>query len=120
MEWFRNICLMSLFCAVAGSVHAHAFLDHAEPAVGSKIQQIPHVVRIWFTEPISPATSSIKVFDARGKQIDKKDTHPDANNKAILHVSLPSLAPGTYKVVWRVVSFDSHSTTGDFTFQFLP
>lgn len=106
--------------AAAANAYAHAFVDHAEPAVGGKVKQMPQEVRIWFTEPIEPTFSSIKVFDATGKQIDKKDVHVDAKNRALLDVSLPSLLPGTYKVVWRVVSVDSHTTNGDFTFEFLP
>ncbi len=35
-------------------------------------------VRIWFTEAIEPAFSSIQVLDTTGKQIDKKDTHLDS------------------------------------------
>jgi methionine-rich copper-binding protein CopC len=121
MNWFRNSCLILLLSSAAiAHAYAHAFLDHGDPAVGSKVKQMPREVRIWFTEPIEPAFSSIKVFDATGKQIDKKDTNVDAKNKALLHVSLPSLTPGTYKVVWRVVSIDTHSTKGDFTFQFVP
>ena len=101
-------------------VHAHAFLDHAKPAVGSKVKQTPHAVRIWFTEPIMTGSSSIKVFDAMGKQVDKKDTRSDAANKSLLHVSLPLLAPGTYKVIWSVMSVDSHHTTGNFSFRVVP
>jgi methionine-rich copper-binding protein CopC len=121
MNSFRNICLMLLLSGAAiAHGYAHAFVDHAEPPVGHNVEQMPHEVRIWFTEPIEPARCSIKVFDVTGKQIDKKDMHADAKNKALLHVSLPSLMPGTYKVVWQVVSADTHATKGDFTFQFLP
>jgi methionine-rich copper-binding protein CopC len=100
--------------------HAHAFVDHAGPPVGGRVRQMPQEVRIWFTEPIEPAFSSIKAFDETGKQIDRKNVHVDAKNKALLSVSLPSLGPGIYNVVWRVVSIDGHTTKGDFTFQFLP
>jgi copper resistance protein C len=98
---------------------AHAFVDHSEPPVGHNVKQMPHEVRIWFTEPIEPARCSIKVFDVTGEQIDKKDMYADAKNKALLHVSLPPLAVGIYKVVWQVVSVDAHTTKGDFTFQFV-
>lgn len=121
MSWFRKISLTLLLSGAAvGHAYAHAFVDHAEPAVGARVKQIPHVVRIWFTEPIRPASSIIKVFDATQKQIDKKDTHSDARNKALLHVSLPSLGPGTYKVTWRVTSVDGHVTNGDFMFRVAP
>jgi methionine-rich copper-binding protein CopC len=118
MNRFKNICVMLLLSgAAAAHAHAHAFVDHAEPPVGGKVKQMPQEVRIWFTEKIEPAFSSIKVFDGSGKQIDKGDTRADPANQALLHLSLPPLKAGTYKVVWRVVSVDTHVTKGDFTFQ---
>jgi methionine-rich copper-binding protein CopC len=121
MNWLTKICLMLLLNGAAtGITHAHAFMDHADPPVGSKVKHNPQEVRIWFTEPVEPTNSSIKVFGPTGKQIDKRDLHADANNKALLHLSLPSLTPGTYKIIWQVVSVDTHATKGDFTFQFLP
>jgi methionine-rich copper-binding protein CopC len=121
MNCCRNTCLILLLGAVAvARLYAHAFVDHAEPAVGSKVKQIPLEVRLWFTEPVEPVLSSIRVFDAKGRQIDKKDAHPDAKNKALLRVSLPLLTPGTYRVVWRAVSMDTHVTNGDFTFRIIP
>jgi copper resistance protein C len=41
----------------------------------------------------------------------------DQSNAALLTVSLPELKPGKYKVVWHVVSVDTHVTTGDFAFE---
>jgi methionine-rich copper-binding protein CopC len=121
VECIRKICLsLLLTAAAAGHAHAHAFLDHAEPAVGSNAKQTPHAVKIWFTEPIQPAVSTITVFNATQKQIDKRDTHCDGANKALLQVSLPSLGPGLYQVRWRVMSVDGHSTGGDFAFRVAP
>ena len=98
-------------------LEAHAFLQRAEPAVGSTVQTSPKEVRIRFTENIEPAVSSIQVFDASGKEVDKRDLHLDRSDHALLHVSLPQLGAGTYKVVWRVVSVDTHVTSGNFTFR---
>jgi copper resistance protein C len=112
--------ILSLWLVVLADVshlEAHAFLERAEPAVGSRIQTSPPEVRVWFTEKVEPTFSTIQVFDANGKEIDKHDTHPDRSNQAVLHVSLPPLPSGTYKVVWRVVSIDTHVTNGKFTFQ---
>jgi copper resistance protein C len=121
MKWLRDIGVMLLLTgASVEQAHAHAFLNRAEPPVGSRVIVMPHEVRIWFTERIELADSSIKVFDATGKQIDRRDVYADPKNKALLRVSLPVLAPGTYKVIWQVVSVDTHATNGDFTFQFLP
>jgi methionine-rich copper-binding protein CopC len=102
-------------------VEAHAFLLRAEPRVGSKVSKAPTEVRVWFSETVQARSSSIKVFNANGKQVDKKDMHPDRANRAALCVSLiPALTPGPYKVVWHVTSADTHATSGDFHFQIVP
>ncbi len=115
----KRVILGLLLVMVADSarLEAHAFLERAEPAVGSTLQGPPREVRVLFTEKIEPALSTIQVFDASGKEVDKQDAHLDRSNHALLHVSLPRLEAGTYKVVWRVVSVDTHVTNGSFSFR---
>ena len=106
----------TLLLPIQGS-WAHAFLDHAEPAVGSQIHSAPAQAKIWFTEKLEPALSKIQVFDTSGLEVDKRDVKIDQLNAALLTVSVPELKPGKYKVVWRAVSVDTHVTTGSFTFE---
>jgi methionine-rich copper-binding protein CopC len=101
----------------AAPAAAHAFLDHADPRVGSTVQASPGNVRLWFTEPLEPAFSRVHVVDASGRTVDAGDAHVDASDPSVLSVSLPTLAPGTYRVQWRVVSVDTHVTEGDYTFE---
>lgn len=97
-------------------VFAHAFPDHAQPAIGSTVSPAPTEVRIWFTQKLEPAFSKLDVHDAKGAQVDNGDAQVDAHDPTLLHVSLKPLAPGTYKVDWHVVSVDTHATEGNFTF----
>jgi methionine-rich copper-binding protein CopC len=115
----KHIIFSFILILLAGAprVEAHAFLKDANPGVGGSVQTSPSEVRIRFTENIEPAVSSIQVFDASGKEVDKRDLHLDRSDHALLHVSLPPLGPGTYKVAWRVVSVDTHVTSGNFTFR---
>jgi len=115
----KRVILGLLLIVVAGSgkLEAHAFLERAEPAVGSTVQTSPSEVRVLFTEKIEPALSTVHVFDASGKEVDKRDMHLDRLNHALLRISLTRLEAGTYKVVWRVVSVDAHVTNGNFTFR---
>jgi methionine-rich copper-binding protein CopC len=115
----KRIILTFLLILLAESarLEAHAFLKDAQPGVGSSVQTSPSEVRIRFTENVEPAFSSIQVLDASGKEVDKRDLHLDRSDHALLHVSLPRLGAGIYKVVWRVVSVDTHVTNGSFTFQ---
>jgi methionine-rich copper-binding protein CopC len=114
------VAALSLIAA-AVRVEAHAFLIRADPRVGSKVNKVPAEVRVWFSETVQAGVSSIHVFDVSGKQVDKKDTHSDRANRAVLCVSLiPALTPGSYKVIWRVTSMDTHVTDGNFHFQIVP
>jgi methionine-rich copper-binding protein CopC len=121
MNWLWRILFFCLVLFLSASrMNAHAFLERSDPPVGSKLHSAPTGVRIQFTEAIEPRLSSIQVFDTTGKQVDKKDTHSDPSDRSVLQVSLPRLGAGTYKVLWRIVSVDTHRTNGDFTFQVLP
>ena len=113
----RIVIFFLILGAASARLEAHAFLKDADPGVGSTIQTSPSEVRIRFTENIEPAVSSIQVFNPSGKEVDKRDLHLDRSDHALLHISLPPLGVGTYKVTWRVVSVDTHVTNGDFTFR---
>ena len=102
--------------AVASNAGAHAFLDHAVPAVGSEVRSSPVQLKLWFTQPLEPAFSTAQVLDRDGKRVDKGDPKVDPTDAKQLVVSLPQLAPGTYHVTWRVLAVDTHVTEGDFTF----
>ena len=100
----------------AAPAHAHAFLDHANPAVGSTLPAAQADIALWFTEHIEPAFSTATVTDAAGERVDRSDPHVAADNPAELQLGLKPLPPGTYTVHWHVVSVDTHTTEGTFTF----
>jgi methionine-rich copper-binding protein CopC len=112
--------LLLLNWAGASPALAHAFLDHASPRVGSTVSQAPNELTLSFTQNLEPAFSTVEVLDEKGGKVDKGDVQVDPNDGALLRVSLKSLSPGTYKVIWHVVSVDTHPTEGDFTFQVAP
>lgn len=115
----RAVALFTSLAVPAGAL-AHAFLDRAVPAVGSKIHGQPAEVRLRFSEPLEPAFSTVKVLDAAGKQVDRRDKRPDPGDASVMRVSLPRLPPGVYRVVWRVLSADTHVTEGDYSFEVAP
>jgi len=80
----------------------------------------PSELRLSFTQELEPAFSTVEVVDESGTKVDKGDVQVDPHDATLLHVSLNPLPPGTYKVIWRVVSVDTHPTEGDFTFQVAP
>ena len=112
MNMLRPLLTLSFLLGFISLVHAHAFLDHADPKVGSTVAA-PTQVTVWMTEDLEPAFSTLQVFDDKGAEVDKKDVKV---TDATMTVSLPTLAAGTYKVKWKAVAVDTHHTTGTFTF----
>src|SRR5262249_20102882 len=109
----------ALCCAGKGRAQAHAFLDRASPAVGSTVHTPPGEVRIQYTEELEPAYSAAHVEDASGVTV-STGAHVDANERSVLIVPLGALKPGRYKVIWKVLSVDTHVTNGTFTFTVAP
>jgi copper resistance protein C len=94
-EVFRTLVasLLLLLPFSIGAAHAHAFLDHAEPRVGNTVKGQPRTVALWFTQNLESAFSTIEV---------------------------KALPAGTYTVKWHVLSVDTHTTEGNFTFHVAP
>ena len=80
----------------------------------------PAQVRLWFTERLEPAYSRVQVVNEAGQRVDSGDNQVDLADPALLTISLPPLQPGAYKVIWRVLSVDTHITEGDFSFRIRP
>ena len=93
---------------------AHAMLDHAEPRVGNKVAAAPREVTLWFTQKLEPAFSAITVTDSAGQRVDTGKTRVSGSQ---MSVSLRPGGSGTYHVTWHVLSVDTHTTDGSFTFE---
>lgn len=120
MKTFISIASLLAVLVFAPMAEAHALLDHAVPAVGGTVHAAPAEIQLWFTQDLEAAFSTVRVLDPNGKQVDKVDARVDRNNATLLRVSLWPLAPGIYRVVWRVLSVDTHVTEGDYRFEVAP
>ena len=107
---FAAIALLGL----ANQVQAHAMLDRAEPRVGNTVATAPREVTLWFTEKLEAAFSSITVTNAAGERVDSGKTRVSGSQ---MSVTLRAGGPGNYRVNWRALSLDTHTTEGNFTFQ---
>jgi len=112
--------LFAWAASAATPARAHAFLDHATPAVGSTVHGSPPRVELWFTQELEPTFSTVRVLDQGNRRQDKGDAQVAPRDATLLQVSLPHLEPGRYRVEWRVISVDTHVTEGDFTFVVAP
>jgi methionine-rich copper-binding protein CopC len=105
-----SLLLVTLLAAAA---HAHAFLDHASPLVGGTVATAPREVTLWFTQSLEPAFSRAEVTDANGARVDQGNAQVSGST---MRVGLKPLGAGTYRVRWHVLSVDTHTTQGSFTF----
>jgi hypothetical protein len=107
--------LISLVALLLGSAaaHAHAYLDHANPRVGSTVRTAPRQVTLSFSQKLESSFSSAQVTDASGARVDQGARVSGTQ----INVSVKPLPPGTYRVHWKVLSVDTHTTEGNFTFR---
>ena len=112
-----SLALLLLASLTTDQASAHAFLDHAEPRVGNKVGSPPKEVTLWFTQKLEPAFSSVTVTGPSGQRIEAGKARVSGNQ---MSVSVKGGGAGTYHVNWRVLSVDTHTTDGNFTFEVGP
>jgi methionine-rich copper-binding protein CopC len=118
---FITIALLLLFLRLdVGAAHAHAFLDHADPRVGNTVKSSPRAVSLWFTQNLESSFSTAEVLDSTGAQMNAGKASVDANDRKLLRVPVKVLPPESYMVKWHVLSVDTHTTEGNFTFHVGP
>ena len=113
----RLLLVLAASVLTVTTAAGHAVLKSAEPRVESKLKRAPEEVKLYFSERLEPAYSSVRVVDDRGQRVDRGDGRVDRANPVLLRATLPPLPPGTYSVKWRVLSIDADVTEGAFTFR---
>ncbi|MBV8617168.1 MAG: copper homeostasis periplasmic binding protein CopC [Acetobacteraceae bacterium] len=106
---------VAALAAGLSSAGAHAFLEHASPAVGSRVAASPATLDLSFTEGVVPHFSSVEVLNPSGQAMRTGQIRATNDGRNLI-VALPPLPAGTYTVVWHVTSQDTHKTEGRFNF----
>jgi copper transport protein len=105
--------------ALAAPAGAHAVLESTSPGAGQVVPagQAVSVVEMRFGEAVEVSLGSVRVLAANGRRVDLAHVyHPDGIGARVAVALRSGLAQGSYLVVWRVVSADSHPVAGSFTF----
>lgn len=76
----------------------------------------PTEVQLWFNECLEAAFSRLTVVDGNGRPVDAGDVRVGPDDPKRLSVGIPPLAPGTYRVRYRVLSVDGHIVESEFPF----
>lgn len=105
-----------LVLLAAAAAWGHAALVRSSPARRATLAAAPERVQLWFNEPVEPRFSTVSVWDAAGRQVDRGDARVEPGEPTRLVVGLPSLGPGSYRVRFRVLSVDGHVVEGEFPF----
>ena len=122
-SWWMKGVLLALFALLLlfgfKSVSAHGVEPtKTEPADGTALAQSPEKVTVWFPEEAVAEKSTLKVFDAQGKQVDLGGGGVDLTDAShqVMVVSLPTLEEGVYTVRWSISLEDGDSAEGSFNF----
>lgn len=110
---------IAVLVALVGSsspVSAHASLESSDPSPSAVLESSPDVIRLEFTEPVSPAADAVSLFDASGAAIRGGSVGSGESPTVVVLSGFPTLADGIHVVAWRVVSSDGHLVQGAFTF----
>ena len=113
---FVVVALLTVL-APAQIASAHAILLTSEPAPSAVLDQSPTEIALFFNEFIDTVFGKIRILDSTGNVVQVVKPIRDAANHTIVRAPISTLESGTYVVVWRVASADSHPAQGSFAFQ---
>jgi copper transport protein len=96
---------------------AHAQLEGTSPARGARLETAPRTVMLRFSEPVEVSFGALRVFDARGREVQAASaTHAGGHSERVEVRLRPGLPQGSYTTTYRVISADSHPVSGGFVF----
>ena len=123
MNWrARSTWLVALFAVCfsvfipAGSASAHAGLEESEPKPSSWLATSPTEIVLHFDESVGVEFARIKILDQDGNEVFEAKPIRDADDHTTVRANIDKLGDGTWVVVWRVASADSHPVQGSFAF----
>ncbi|MEO7059377.1 MAG: copper resistance protein CopC [Lapillicoccus sp.] len=118
LGWAAGVLIaLTMLVLGAGPASAHAKLTSTAPVQGSEQATAPQAVILEFDEPVTLTTQSIRVLDATQHDVTAGPVeHPGGRGERVGVPLATSLPRGSYLVIWRVVSDDSHPVSGSFTF----
>lgn len=108
------VVLLTVLPAVPAS--AHATLVESTPADSSVVGQGPPEVTLRYDQPVSTAFGAVKVLAPDGSRVDTGSITSRDGGRTVVESLHLGLGSGTYTILWRVLSADSHAVFGAATF----
>jgi len=110
------VVVVLALCLTSGTARAHASLDSSSPGAFAVLEQSPTEVRLRFSEAPQAGLSTLRLLDARPREVTLGPVEVDPDDSRSITASVPQLPDGLYVVVWSVASADGHRVTGSFAF----
>ncbi len=95
---------------------AHATLVQSTPGDGLVVPAGPKQVELHYDQPVGTSAGSVKVLAPDGTRVDTGQITQSDGATTVLDGLKADLPPGTYTILWRVLSADTHTVFGASTF----
>lgn len=111
------LAALLLLALAPAAASAHAVLRETQPERGAALKTAPELVSLRFSEPVEAEFGAVRVYDARGEQVQVGETfHPGGRGPEVAVRLEKGLPEGGYTVTYRVISADSHPVSSGFVF----
>lgn len=110
------LLVAAILVGAAPAASAHNSLERSDPPNLGKVAVGRTVLTLWFGEPVNARASSFSV-----QRTDPQPAPVPASVKvepdgSAVHLTVPALQRGMYRIRWSVVAEDGHPTSGTVTF----
>jgi copper transport protein len=96
---------------------SHARLVESSPRPFSTVPESPETIVLRFDEPVESALATMQIYDESERLVQSPEVVGGGFDYGDELTANPDLLePGTYVVLWRVVSGDGHTVEGAFPF----
>lgn len=108
--------LFAVLLGAVGSAAGHSELNRSVPAASAVLKQPPDRIELHFNERVQ--LTALRLRHVGGKEIalPRRSIRQAASET----IALPALAPGEYRVEWRIISADGHPAGGSIPFRIQP
>ena len=113
--WGGGVCVALMLVLFSYRIaSAHATLVSSDPRAGTWVPTSPTQIRLVFSEPVEASLATVSLVSVSGQEQIRVAGDPHDVHAVI---GAPgTLAPGEYRLVWRIVSADGHPVSGSFVF----
>lgn len=108
--------LCALFVSIPTTAFAHDELIGSSPADGDVVDAGPTTIDLRFSaSPLEgDGATGVVVIDPSGREV--QDGAPVLDRNGVIQTIAGADEPGTYRVLWRIVSSDGHPVSGELFF----